>query len=659
MIHPDTVELIIDRAQVDEVIGDYISLKKSGSNYKGCCPFHDEKTPSFMVSPSKGIYKCFGCGKGGNSVSFVMEHDKLSYADALRQLAKKYNIEIVEKELNDEEKQRKSVRESLQVVNNFATDFFKYQLHQTNEGKSVGLSYFKERGFTEQTIEKFQLGYSPEGFDAFSSDAEKNGHKIEYLEKTGLTILNDTKRYDRFRGRVMFPIHSLSGNVIGFGGRIMKTDPDKKFAKYLNSPESEVYNKSKTLYGIYYARQAMSQKDQCILVEGYTDVMSMHQSGIENVVASSGTSLTVDQINLIKRFTRNILVIFDGDNAGIKASIRGINMILEQGLSVKTLSLPEGDDPDSFAQKHSEEELVEYINKNQTNFISFKTKLYAEETKNDPIERAKMINEIVHTISLIPDQIERSVFISTSSKDLGISEEVLNSQVAKLIGDKIAKEQSRVSYKQHLDRQQGFQSPPPDLHNPFNPGPVTPPQLAPKQVKSSSSYTESEILYILLLYGLESVILPIEETEIIVKDYIYTEVVEGDMEFIDEKCKLIFDEYYLKVKDSQDAIQKILVNSENLDIQKQVVDIISADKTLSNFWSQKESYTETEKDKLPYVLWITVSEYKKRRLQIEEKELLKKLQENLSSEEMSETLKFLMEIKQNISSISKDLKHVS
>ncbi|MGM0532852.1 MAG: DNA primase, partial [Bacteroidota bacterium] len=376
MIDKGTVDRIIETAEITDVIQDFINLKKRGTNYLGICPFHNEKTPSFTVSPSKGIFKCFGCGKGGNAINFIMEHEGLSYPEALRFLANKYNIEIEEKELSAEEIEEKNVKDSLQIVTNFASKHFRENLKNHQEGRSVGLSYLKERGIREDMIDKFELGYSLDQWESFTQAALKKGFKQDYLEKTGLTIVKEDKRYDRFRGRIMFPIHSLSGNVIGFGGRTMKKD--EKTAKYINSPESEIYHKSNILYGIYHAKKAITKNEKCYMVEGYTDVIALHQKGIENVVASSGTSLTENQIRLVKRFTPNITIIFDGDPAGIKASLRGIDLILEQGMNVKILLLPEGEDPDSFSKKQGASDLVKYIEENEQDFIHFKTRLLSE-----------------------------------------------------------------------------------------------------------------------------------------------------------------------------------------------------------------------------------------------------------------------------------------
>src|SRR6056297_227482 len=429
MIDHNTIQKIIDTADIVDVVQDFVNLKKRGVNYLGLCPFHNEKTPSFTVSPSKGIYKCFGCGKGGNAVNFIMEHEHLSYPEALKYLAKKYNIEIVEKELTAEEIQQQNERDSLLVVTKFANSYFQEKLHKHTEGRAIGLSYFKERGFREDVIKTFELGYSLDIKDAFTKAALEKGYKLTFLEKSGLTIVKDQDKFDRFRGRVMFPIHSLSGNVVGFGGRILKKDV--KAAKYLNSPESEIYHKSRILYGMYQAKKAITQKDHCFLVEGYTDVISMHQAGIENVVASSGTSLTVEQIRLIKRFTPNVTIIYDGDPAGIKASLRGIDLVLEEGLNVKVLLLPDGEDPDSFAKSKGASGFQEYLKKNETDFIQFKTRLLLETTENDPIARSRLITNVVQSIAVIPNTITRSVYIRECSKLLDVSEDILYTEVRK------------------------------------------------------------------------------------------------------------------------------------------------------------------------------------------------------------------------------------
>src|SRR5690554_3298281 len=400
MITKNTIDAIFDATRVEEVIGDFVSLKKSGSNYKGLSPFTDERTPSFMVSPAKQIWKDFSSGKGGNAVSFLMEHEHFTYPEALRYLAKKYNIEIEETEQTDEDKQLVNEKESLFLVSEFAKKYFEETLWKTDEGQSIGLSYFKERGFSKNTIEKFGLGYSPDRWEAFTAEALQKGYNLDYLEKTGLTVVKEDKKFDRFKGRVMFPIQSLSGRVLGFGGRILGND--KKMAKYLNSPESDIYHKSKVLYGIFHVKQAISKEDSCILVEGYTDVIQMHQAGIENVVASSGTALTTDQIRLIQRLTQNVTVLFDGDAAGLRASLRGIDMILEAGMNVRVCAFPEGEDPDSMARNLSYDDLRAYLESNQTDFIRFKVNVLLKDAANDPLKKAEVIKEIVTSISKIP-----------------------------------------------------------------------------------------------------------------------------------------------------------------------------------------------------------------------------------------------------------------
>ena len=431
MISKATIDTVFETARVEEVIGDFVQLKRAGSNFKGLSPFSDERSPSFMVSPAKGIWKDFSSGKGGNSVAFLMEHEHFTYPEAIRYLARKYNIEIEETELTDAEKANTDLRESMYLVSDFAKDYFHQTLLKSEEGKAVGLSYFKERGFTAETIEKFSLGYSPEAWDAFTKEALGKGYKLEFLESTGLTIPREDRPFDRFKGRVMFPIQSMSGRTLGFGGRILTND--KKAAKYLNSPESDIYHKSKVLYGIYHAKQAIAKQNNCFLVEGYTDVIQFHQSGIENVVASSGTALTPDQIRLINRLTKNITVLFDGDAAGLRASLRGIDLILEEGMNVKVCAFPDGEDPDSFAKKTSYDDLVAYLDENAKDFIQFKASILMKEAKNDPIKKADLIRDMVVSISKIPDRIQREIYIQECSRIMDISEQVLQSTLAQLI----------------------------------------------------------------------------------------------------------------------------------------------------------------------------------------------------------------------------------
>ena len=424
MIDQVTVDKILDSANIVEVVSDFVTLRKRGVNYIGLCPFHDEKTPSFSVSPSKNICKCFSCGKGGTAVHFIMEHEQMSYYEALKYLAKKYNIEIHEREQSEEEKQQQSQRESMLIVNAFAQEYFSNTLFNHAEGRSIGLSYFHERGFRDDIIKKFGLGYSLDQRDALYNEARAKGYKKDYLLSTGLCLENSNGQIsDRFRGRVIFPVYSLSGKVLAFGGRILKKD--EKMAKYVNSPESDIYHKSHELYGIYQAKQAIVKQDNCFLVEGYTDVLSMHQSGIENVVASSGTSLTPGQIRLIHRFTNNVTVLYDGDAAGIKASLRGIDMLLKEGLHIKVVLLPDGDDPDSFAQKQSAAAFTQYIKEHEVDFIRFKTNLLLESAGQDPVKKAALITDIVQSIAVIPNQIERSAYTKECSQLMEIAEKTL------------------------------------------------------------------------------------------------------------------------------------------------------------------------------------------------------------------------------------------
>lgn len=434
MIDQATIDRIMDAAQIVDVVSEFVTLRKRGVNYIGLCPFHNEKTPSFSVSPSKGVCKCFSCGKGGNVVHFIMEHEQLSYYEALKWLARKYNIEVKERELTDEERQAQNLRESLFVVNQFACDYFQDILHNSLDGQRIGMTYLRGRGFRDDIIRKFQLGYCTDSRDTFAQTALKKGFKEDFLVKTGLCYRKDDGTlHDRFWGRVIFPVHTLSGKVVAFGGRVLNAATKNVQMKYVNSPESEIYHKSRELYGIHFAKQAIVRQDRCFLVEGYTDVISMHQSGIENVVASSGTALTPDQIRLIHRFTNNITVLYDGDGAGIKASIRGIDMLLEEGMNVKVCLLPDGDDPDSFARKHNATEYQAYINGHEVDFIRFKTSLLLEEAGKDPIKRASLISSIVRSISVIPEEIVRSVYIRECAQLLDMDEKILVEATSRLI----------------------------------------------------------------------------------------------------------------------------------------------------------------------------------------------------------------------------------
>ncbi|MCD6202046.1 MAG: DNA primase [Bacteroidales bacterium] len=592
MIDPATISRIFDTADIVDVIGDFVSLKKRGVNYIGLCPFHNEKTPSFTVSPSKGIYKCFGCGRGGNVVNFIMEYEHLGYPEALRYLAKKYNIEIEERELTEEERREQHETESLFTVTEFAKNFFIDNLYNNLEGISIGLTYFKERGFIQETLKTFDIGYCPGKSDDFSQAALKSGYKKEYLVKTGLSMESGTRLRDRFAGRVIFPIHSLSGRVQGFGGRVLKKD--EKTAKYVNSPESPVYHKSKIVYGIYQARKAIMSSDKCYLVEGYTDVLSLHQNGVENVVASSGTSLTQDQIRLIRRFTKNITILYDGDPAGINASLRGIDLILEEGLNVKVLLLPEGEDPDSFSKKHTAAELKDYLDKNEEDFIHFKTRLLAQEAQKDPVARARMIQNIVSSIAVIPDSITRSVYLKESSTLLDVNEDTLYFEINK-IRRKKAEKKSRIYYQRENFEKTASAKPQPV-------GKIDP----------EVEY-EKQLVRLLLLYGPKEIITgtkPYKKTRM-VAEFIIEDLKKDDLQLKDPLYKKIYEEYIHLFQKNPVVDIKRFVNHPDEKISSAAADLISNHYQISKIWSRYENYTETEEMKLSQIIPKTVLSFKK------------------------------------------------
>ena len=580
MISRNTIDKVFETARVEEVIGDFVNLKKAGSNFKGLSPFSDEKSPSFMVSPVKQIWKDFSSGKGGNAISFIMEHEHYSYPEAIRYLAKKYNIEIEETEQSDEQKEQASERESLYLVSEYARDYFHDILLNDPKGKAIGLSYFKERGFTDETIKKFELGYSLDDWTAFTDTALKNGYDIKYLEQTGLTIVNETKRFDRFKSRVLFPIHSMSGRVLGFGGRILTNE--KKAAKYLNSPESDIYHKSKVLYGIYHAKQSIAKEDNCFLVEGYTDVISFNQNGIENVVASSGTALTPDQIRLVRRLTPNITILFDGDAAGIRASLRGIDLILEQGMNVKVLMFPDGDDPDSFSKRVSTDELKTYLAENSQDFINFKVSILMEDAKNDPVKKAGLIRDIVISISKIPDRIQQEVYIQECARIMQISENVLFSELAQIF----KKEQRDAS-----------KAPVQQMHPTAT---ILEKTQSIEEVNELLKY-EREVIKVLLLHGNKEVdFTEIIEEDNITKKEIYTSSVareiylnlqDDEIEFTNELFQKVYFDIINQLNQSEKINIDIFVNSENVEVAKLVTNILMDDEehSLSN-WNKREVY---------------------------------------------------------------------
>lgn len=605
MISKTTIDNVYETARLEEVIGDFVHLKKSGSNFKGLSPFSDERTPSFMVSPVKQIWKDFSSGKGGNVVAFLMEHEHFSYPEAIRYLAKKYNIEIEETEQTDEQKEQANERESMYLVSEYASKHYSNTLWNTELGKAIGLSYFKERGFTDETIKKFGLGYNLDQWDAFTKSALEDGYKLEFLSKTGLTIVKEqadgeTRKFDRFKGRVMFPIHSMSGRVLGFGGRILTND--KKAAKYLNSPESDIYHKSKVLYGIYYAKQAIAKENNCFLVEGYTDVIQMNQRGIENVVASSGTALTPEQIRLINRLTKNITVLFDGDAAGLRASLRGIDLILEQGMNVKVCSFPEGDDPDSFAKNNAYEDVVLYLEENAKDFIQFKTSLLAKEAANDPIKRADTVRDIVNSIAKIPDRIQKEIYIQECAKIMQISEEVLYNTLAQ-----IDKKEVYDASKKIKQEQKAFE--------------VVKNKNVIEKVDVQFEL-ERKIIELLLLYGSQKqefedlvlkeseegdLVLEPEVTESKVYEKIYLDLQEDEIELSNENFKNIYYRLIENLNASEEFSVKLFLSELDTETVQEVSSILmEEERYVLHDWERKDIYPKNKDNGIAQLVSETI-----------------------------------------------------
>ncbi len=638
MIDQDTVNKIIETAQIVEVVQDFVNLKRRGVNYIGLCPFHNEKTPSFIVSPAKGIYKCFGCGQAGNPVSFIMEHEQVSYPEALKYLARKYGITVVETQQTEEQIEQKNERDSMLIVTDYARKYFSNTLHNHQEGKAIGLSYFKERGFTKETIEKFQLGYALEQRDAFTQEALKKGYKLKYLIETGLTIDKNNYRFDRFAGRVMFPIHSLAGNTIAFGGRILKKN--EKTAKYLNSPESDIYHKSNVLYGLYFAKKSIVKYDKCYMVEGYTDVISMHQTGIENVVASSGTSLTENQISLVKRFTNNLTILYDGDAAGIKASFRGIDMILEQEMNVKVVLFPEGEDPDSFSHKISKTEFKDYIESNEQDFIKFKTSLLLDDAKNDPIKRSHLVSEIVSSIAVIPDAITRGIYIKECSSLLNVPEDALYSETNKRIFKKReAERKSRFNKAQQDIKQSQTTAIPGFVEEVF------------------AEINEQELISLLLNFGNHELYSIQDEATftsqtITVADYITTEILNDDLEFKNLVYKQIFEDYINALRNGEPLDEKHFINHQDVNIQKIAANLLSQNYKTSAIWEKGGKKLETTESKLKEVVQKAVSAYK---LKIVQKAIKDNQEKTKEAGNDMEKIKVLFEQKEILLELKKDL----
>jgi len=648
-ISPETVQQILQAADVTEVVGEYVSLKKRGANLIACCPFHNEKTPSFYVSPAKGIYKCFGCGKAGDSVRFVMDIEGISYPEALRHLAKKYGIEVAEREITNEEMQAQNEKESLYIVLDFANKYYREQLWKSEEGESIGKSYFKERGFNHSTIQKFELGYSSESWDAFTKYALKNGFTTEILEKAGLTIIREGKEpIDRFRGRVIFPIHNVGGKTIAFGARILKKDPNAP--KYLNSPETAVYHKSYIVYGIYQAKNAIRTEENCLLVEGYTDVVSLAQAGVENVVASSGTSLTKEQIQLIRRFSENITVLYDGDAAGIKASLRGIDIILEEGLNVKAVVFPNGDDPDSYIQKVGSQAFKEYIKNNQKDFIRFKTEISLSDVGHDPIKRAALIKDLVETISKIPDSIKRSVFYQEVADLMGIEEQILIAEGNKITLKKV---QEAEKQKQNSTRTQTQNIGNLEVQvNREEPSPIPNTNNVAESTRTPLSYQEEECARLLVCYGqhiLERNV--VENIDMTLTEYIFNEI--KNMEFVTpiyQKIINIFRDFYQK---NQIPDTSYFTTHPDTDIQKTAAGWLLSPHQLSENWKKKDIYIPEITEILPDLAYTNILRLKKARFEREINLLNQKLIEgNLSVEEEDEVLYQMIQYKEVIKQIA-------
>ena len=597
MIPQDTIMSIIDTVRIEEVVSDFVSLKKRGANLIGVCPFHKEKTPSFIVSPAKGIFKCFGCGKAGDSVRFIMEHEHYSYPEALRYLANKYGIIIEEKEQSPEELMAQNEREKMFNINTFAQQYFSDTMKNNEEGLAVGMSYFRERGFRDAIIDKFQLGYCLNQRDAFIQYAIKNGYSKDLLLKIGLASGSEDRMYDKYQGRVIFPIHNLTGKVIGFGARILSGDKTK--AKYLNSPESEIYNKSQTLYGIYFAKNEISRLDECILVEGYADVLSMHQAGIENTVASSGTSLTTEQIRLISRYTKNITILYDGDNAGIHAALRGTDMILEEGMNVRIVLLPPDEDPDSFVQHHPIEEVRAYIENNAKDFISFKTQLLLKDAANNPIKKAEVVKDIVNTISVIPDAIFRATYIKECSRLMDMPEQSLMNELNKQLRAKIRKNNPQQGQQDIIVEEV-----------------KTEPQNINVNAVPNGFYQEQELVKLLLMYGdteididgfdenNEPIIYKVSVASLIVDD-----LKNDDLLFKDETHRMIFDIFDRALDEGILPKEQYFVSHENSKISELAATLLSSPYKLDD-WNRKEIKVKTEEDVLSKLVITSVLRFK-------------------------------------------------
>lgn len=638
MITKATIDKVFDAARVEEVIGDYVQLKKSGSNFKGLSPFSDERTPSFMVSPVKQIWKDFSSGKGGNAISFIMEHEHYSYPEAIKHLAKKYGIEIEETEQSDEEKEKASEKESMFAVSAFARDFFVKQLHDTDEGKSVGLSYFKERGFTNETIKEFELGYSPDDWSALTDQALKEKYQLEFLMSTGLTKKSGERTYDAFRGRVLFPIHSMSGRVLGFGGRIL--DQSKKTAKYLNSPESEIYHKSKILYGLYQAKQAIAKNDNCLLVEGYTDVIQFHQNGLQNVVSSSGTALTPDQIRLIKRLTSNVTVLFDGDAAGQRASLRGVDLILEQDMNVKICSFPEGHDPDSFARAHSYDEVADFLKTNAQDFIQYKASLLAEEAQNDPVKTSELTRDIVQSIARIPDPIKQELYIRNCADIMHVSEGILFSTLDQMLNKKSRDQRRQKKEKpQTLSKVEELELPKIDPQKELERIIIG---LLFKYGAQSANFEDYEIDFD---EAGKEILKPIS-TEHKVYEKIYMDLQSDEVEFTDDVFKTLYDKLIAVLSTKESFEMSSFISSLEPQLANEATSVVMQfEKYEIHNWQSQNIFVKDKNNLEPAEVTETILNL--RRILIHEKvsEMLETIQ-SVSEDQRMEILQETMDYKQ-------------
>lgn len=642
MIPQETVQQILDAADVVDVVGSFVSLKKRGANMIACCPFHNEKTPSFSVSPSKGIYKCFGCGQGGDAVRFVMELEGFSYPEALKWLAKRYGIEIVEKEYTDEELLSQNERESLFIVSEYAQKHFHETLLNNEEGQSIGQSYFKERGYNQAIIEKFQLGYALDSWSAFTEKSLKGGFTLPILEKAGLTIIREEKDpIDRFRGRVIFPIHNVAGKPIAFGARILKVDP--KSPKYLNSPETDIYHKSRIVYGIHHAKSAIRDLDNCYLVEGYTDVVSLHQAGIENVVASSGTSLTKEQIQLIRRFTTNITVLYDGDAAGINASLRGTDIILEEGLNVRVVTFPDGEDPDSYVKKVGSDAFIAYIDQNQKDFVRFKTELSLKEVGNDPVQKANLIGDIVGTISKIPDPIKRAVFFQETAGLLNIDEQILITESSKILRKKASDD------KKNRQREDGggFANRSQERELLVD----VPVEIPALDAKKAIFYQEQQFIKDLVCFG--SVVIDKDfdsGEEVTLADYVLEEI--GDSNFDSPVFAKILNIYKDQYDKGITPTPQFFTSHLDKEIQELAVNWLSPRHELSDQWAKFEIFVPNYKEELDQLSYKNVLRIKKDRYEAKNRELQDKLGTGLSDEQEDEIMEQIIKVNTLISKLS-------